>query len=213
MDAALANFFASGVLRLREKLGPFLWQLPPYLAFDERTLRQFFQLLPRTTVEAAALAKQHDQRLNGRSETEAAFQAPLRHALEVRHPSFATPELIQLLREYGIGACVADSAARYPWIEDLTADFVYVRLHGAEQLYTSGYGPRALEHWADRIRSWAQGKPAPSAALLTEAADARPGDVFVYFDNDAKVRAPFDAANLQRLLDGKCAKPTPRVLL
>src|SRR6478736_851934 len=109
----LANFFASGVLRLREKLGPILWQLPPQLVFDEPKLRAFFELLPRSTEQAAALARRHDQRLAGRSEIRALRPGSLRHALEVRHPSFVTPAFVELLREYGVAACVADTAGLF----------------------------------------------------------------------------------------------------
>ena len=95
----------------------------------------------------------------------------------------------------------------------MTADFVYVRLHGAKQIYSSGYGPRALETWADRVRAWVRGEDPPSSRLLAPAPMARkPRDVFVYFDNDAQVRAPFDAANLQRLLDGRRPQRPPRGL-
>jgi uncharacterized protein YecE (DUF72 family) len=213
VDVALANFFASGVLRLREKLGPFLWQLPPQLAFDERRLRDFFALLPRSTEQASLLARGHDARLAGRSETRALFDMPLRHALEVRHASFLDPAFIALLRKYNIAACVADTAKLYPCIEDVTADFVYVRLHGATELYTSGYGPRALERWAERIEHWLDGESALGSRLIAPGFATRaPRDVFVYFDNDVKVRAPFDAINLQRLLDGKRPQRAPRTL-
>ena len=202
VDVPLANFFGSGLLRLREKLGPILWQLPPQMSFDAERLARFFRLLPRTTAEAAALARQHDERLAGRNETRALCDIPVRHALEVRHPSFAVPELFELLREHRIALCVADSAGLYPCMREVTADFVYVRLHGAKELYTSGYGPSALAEWAAQVRTWRGGQPnacAPHGAR----------DVFVYFDNDLKVRAPFDALNLQRLLDGQRAKRLP----
>jgi uncharacterized protein YecE (DUF72 family) len=213
VETALANFFASGLLRLREKLGPILWQLPPQLAFDEARLRGFFELLPRTTGEAAALAARHDERLAGRSETQSERDIPIRHALEVRHRSFVQPAFIALLREYGIAACVADSAGLFPCIRDVTADFVYVRLHGATELYTSGYGPRALARWADAVRAWLEGDQLPHPELVSSASPTRiPRDVFVYFDNDVKVRAPFDALNLQRLLDGRSVKRPPAVL-
>jgi uncharacterized protein YecE (DUF72 family) len=213
VDSALANFFASGVLRLREKLGPFLWQLPPQLGFDEQRMRAFFALLPKSTKHAAALAQRHDQRLSGRSETRALVELPLRHALEVRHRSFLDPAFIALLREYDIAACVADSAKLYPCIRDVTADFVYVRLHGATELYTSGYGPNALSRWAKQIQSWLRGGSAPRSQLVSTALPPRTArDVFVYFDNDVKVRAPFDALNLQRLLNGERTKRPPRTL-
>ena len=213
VEGPLANFFASGVLRLREKLGPFLWQLPPQLAFDEARLRAFLALLPKSTAQAAELAQKHDQRLSNRAETRALVDLPLRHALEVRHPSFLTPTFIALLREYGAAACVADTAKLYPCVQDLTADFVYVRLHGASELYTSGYGPRALQLWADRTKRWLGGENSPIDQLVSAVAPAAtPRDVYLYFDNDVKVRAPFDAMNLRRLLDGERTKRPPRAI-
>ena len=213
VTAPLANFFASGLLRLREKLGPILWQLPPQQAFDEAKLRAFFELLPRSTKQAARLARRHDQRLAGRSETQASTDQPIRHALEVRHPSFMQPAFIELLRSYGIAACVADTAGIFPCIEDVTADFVYVRLHGSSELYTSGYAPRELNHWAARIQNWLEGRSGPRSALIADTSGSgSPRDVYVYFDNDVKVRAPFDAANLARLLSGKRPQRLPPVL-
>jgi uncharacterized protein YecE (DUF72 family) len=208
----LANFFASGLLRLREKLGPILWQLPPQQVFDEGKLRAFFELLPRSTKQAARLARQHDQRLAGRAETRALVDRPLRHALEIRHASFVQPAFIALLREYGIAACVADTAGLFPCIEDVTADFVYVRLHGSSELYTSGYAPRELSHWANRIEDWLAGGNVPRTALIASTPPSSPRDVYVYFDNDVKVRAPFDAANLERLLEGKPTQQLPAAL-
>jgi uncharacterized protein YecE (DUF72 family) len=213
VETPLANFFASGVLRLREKLGPILWQLPPQQVFDEPKLRAFFALLPRSMQEASLLAQRHDQRLSGRSETRALVDRPLRHTLEIRHPSFRQAAFVKLLREFGIAACVADTASLFPCIEDVTADFVYVRLHGATELYTSGYTPRELTHWATRVKAWLRGDAAPLSALVSaEPAPRLARDVYVYFDNDVKVRAPFDALNLQRVLDGQRTRRPPRVL-
>ncbi len=193
---ALANFFASGLLCLGPKLGPILWQLPPRSRFEPDALRRFFELLPRTTSEMERLARQHDSRLAGRSAVEATGpEAKVRHALEVRHESFADARYVELLREHGVASCVADSAGLYPLIDERTTDFSYARLHGAEQLYVSGYSIKELRSWAARARAWQQG-----------------GDVFVYFDNDVKVRAPFDAENLARLLEGKRPRPLPDAL-
>jgi uncharacterized protein YecE (DUF72 family) len=185
VEAPLANFFASGVLALREKLGPFLWQLPPTLPFDADLLRRFFALLPRDTQSAAELASHHDERLDGRALTETDLDRPLRHALEVRHASFTDPALLDVLRAHGIGLVVADAAAAWPYLEHVTADFAYVRLHGDTELYASGYTDEALDAWADRIRGWT------GAGL----------DVYAYFDNDMKVKAPSDAMALAARLD------------
>ena len=200
-ETPLANFFASGVLALREKLGPILWQLPPNLGFDADRLSRFFDLLPRTTRQAARLARNHDERLKGRAWTRTDQARPMRHALEVRHATFLTPEFFELLRAHRIAFVFADSAKKWPYAENLTADFVYIRLHGAEQLYVSGYDPAALEWWASRIKYWRDGKHPRDATLVgPETGDNLARDVFVYFDNDAKVHAPFDAIELTRRL-------------
>ncbi|MEA3212408.1 MAG: hypothetical protein QOE70_5465 [Chthoniobacter sp.] len=200
VETPLANFFASGVLRLAHKLGPFLWQLPPSFRFDPERLERFLSLLPRDTRAAAALARKHDERLDGRAWTRTDCVRPLRHALEVRHSSFETPEFIALLREHDIAMVVADTAGKWPLIEDVTSDFVYVRLHGDEELYVSGYTPEALSMWAQKVRAWAEGKSPAAARLLTRRQTTEGRDVFVYFDNDAKVHAPFDAMSLAHAL-------------
>lgn len=107
-----------------------------------------------------------------------------------------------LLRKHKIAFVFADAAAKWPYAEDLTANFVYCRLHGAEELYASGYSDSAIEKWADRIRKWRIGRQPRDACLITPRTEARPGrrDVFVYFDNDAKVHAPFDAKKLEKRL-------------
>jgi uncharacterized protein YecE (DUF72 family) len=198
VDVPLANFFASGVLALNAKLGPILWQLPPNFHFHPDKLAQFFDLLPRTTREAVRLARRHDARLTGRSWLKIDSNRPLRHALEIRHDSFRDPAFIALLRRHQIALVVADTA-EWPLLMDATTDFVYVRLHGSEQLYTSGYGPKALAGWAKRIRAWQSGGEA-DGIHVGPPARKRKRDVYVYFDNDAKVRAPVDARSLITLL-------------
>jgi uncharacterized protein YecE (DUF72 family) len=209
VETPLANFFASGILLLREKLGPVLWQLPPHFRYDRDRLESFFRLLPRDTRAAATLARQHDHRLKGRAFRQTDRRRPVRYALEVRHPSFENPEFIELLRAYGIALVVADTAGKWPFLEDVTSDLVYVRLHGDEELYVSGYTPSALRKWADKITAWAHGDNAKGARLAgpEHAPKREPRDVFVYFDNDVKVRAPFDAMNLAHRL-GLGPKPT-----
>jgi uncharacterized protein YecE (DUF72 family) len=183
VESALANFFASGVLALGDKLGPVLWQLPERLAFDEGRLEGFFSLLPRTTVEAGRLAARHDDKLaEVRVLTTPLSHRPIRHALEPRHSSFESPEAREVLRRNDICMVVADSAGRWPQMPDATGDFRYVRLHGETELYASGYTDDSLDRWADQCRIW-----------LDEG-----HDVHVYFDNDARGHAPHDAV---RLLD------------
>ena len=193
----VANFFASGVLALGPKLGPVLWQLPPNLGFHPDRLAAFFDLLPRTTTAAAQLATEHDERLDDRAWTTTDADRPLRHVLEVRHASFEDPAFVELLRAHGIGLVVADAAGRWPVIEDVTADLVYVRLHGETELYASGYDDDALDRWAAKVRAWAAGRDAEGARRLAGPAEPLPErDVFVYFDNDIKVRAPYDSMAL-----------------
>ncbi|MEZ0581353.1 DUF72 domain-containing protein [Nocardioides sp. MH1] len=176
----LANFFASGVLALGPKLGPVLWQLPERLEYDGALVRDFYALLPRTTGAAAALAQEHDEKLAGdRVLIEADDDRPLRHVLEFRHRSFCSDESFALMREHGIGAVVADSPGRWPEADVVTSDVVHVRLHGHTELYASGYSAASLDEWARRCREW-----------------SREADVFVYFDNDARGRAPHDAISL-----------------
>lgn len=204
----LSNFFASGVLGLREKLGPFLWQLPPSLPFQRERLEAFFDLLPRDTRAAAKLARQHDARISGKASMKVDAVRPLRHALEVRHPSFQCAEFVDLLRAHDIALVVADTAGKWPFMEDVTSDFMYVRLHGDEQLYVSGYTKPALTEWGRKIRAWAGGRT-PTGTKLTgpRAKPAAQGrDVFVYFDNDVKVHSPYDAQCLAHRL-GLCKKP------
>jgi uncharacterized protein YecE (DUF72 family) len=181
----LANFFASGPLLLGPKLGPFLWQLPPTMAYHEERIAGFLAQLPRTTTAAAGVAARHDHRVADDSAAwTTSTDRPLRHAMEVRHQSFATASAVACARHEGVALVVADSAGRFPLIDDVTGDHMYVRLHGAEELYVSGYDDRALDHWAARVAGWAD------SGL----------DVFVYFDNDAKGYAPFDAMRLRERL-------------
>ena len=221
VEQALANFFASGVLCLGEKLGPILWQLPPQTAFDRERLSEFFELLPRTLGEAARLARHHDERVAGRSAlrvSRALAGRALRYVCEVRHDSFLDREYVRLLRRYDIANCIADSAGLYPCLGDVTSEFVYVRLHGSTELYASGYSADELATWAARVRAWMSGtapsQPRRVGGGASQTLRPRPQQVFVYFDNDAKVHAPFDAKNLERLLEGGrvAARPSAQAL-
>jgi uncharacterized protein YecE (DUF72 family) len=182
IETPLANFFASGVLALDQKLGPILWQLPPSLGFNTDRMEAFFAQLPRTAGSAAKIASDHDQRV---SDDHALTKARhprhrLRHAIEVRHESFRTREFYKLLSRHKIALVVADNPGKWPIITEITTDLMYVRLHGHDQLYTSGYSDRELDEWATKIISWVE----------------QGCDVYAYFDNDAKVHAPFDAMSL-----------------
>ena len=164
-------------------------------------MEDFLALLPADTVAASELARRHDSRMEGRALVDTDARRPLRHAVEIRHPSFACGEFIQLLRRHSVALVCADSVA-WPRLMDLTADFVYCRLHGSEELYSSGYDPPALDEWASRVAAWANGREPDDAERVLPPSEKRlPRDVFVYFDNDAKVRAPFDALGLRERID------------
>ncbi|MDB6167420.1 MAG: hypothetical protein JWM88_284 [Verrucomicrobia bacterium] len=214
-DAAvpLANFFASGVLRLGSKLGPILWQLPPSFRYDAAKLDAFFALLPRDTQAAEKLAAQHNEKVK-QTWFEPGPKRPLRHAIEIRHDSFKVPAFVAQLRRHRVALVVADTVGKWPFMEDVTADFIYVRLHGDAELYVSGYTEAALKEWARKVAGWSKGKNPPRTKLTAPAAKprARGRDVYVYFDNDVKTRAPYDAINLAHFLKlGPKAPPAPAI--
>ncbi len=202
IEAPLANYFASGVLALREKLGPVLWQFPPQFRFNPPVFEHFLQLLPRHTGEALSLARRRDSRMKGRAALSIDKERELRHAVEIRNETFLVKSFIDLLRRYHVALVVADTAGEWPYREDVTADFMYLRLHGDTELYSSSYSDSALARWAQRIEAWSNGTQPDDAQLIS---DKRPRkrksrDVYCYFDNDAKVHAPFDAQRLIRQL-------------
>jgi uncharacterized protein YecE (DUF72 family) len=202
VEVPLANFLAQGLFNLGAKLGPLLWQFAPAFRFDAERLEEFFALLPRNTDDAARLARRHDERVSGRAVVTPKVETALRHAIEIRHPSFVDPAFVKLLRRHDIALVCADTVA-WPRLMDLTSDFVYCRLHGSEVLYASGYEERALESWAERVVAWAQGgEPKDAERVIDRAAPKRARrDVYVFFDNDAKVRAPFDARGLRERVE------------
>jgi uncharacterized protein YecE (DUF72 family) len=201
VEAPLANFMASGVLRLGRKLGPLLWQLPPNFRFDPERLETFFKLLPRDTAQAARLGRRHDHRLKARAWLQIEGTRPIRHAIEIRHESFRDPAFVELLRRHRIALVCADTV-EWPLLMDLTADFVYCRLHGSRELYRSAYSKPEIRRWASRIEAWRDGKP------MTDGMFAGPlplrhrkRDVYVYFDNTDKLHAPSDAQALVERLE------------
>ncbi|MFP3914338.1 MAG: DUF72 domain-containing protein, partial [Actinomycetota bacterium] len=195
----LANFLAAGVLELADKLGPVLWQLPENLHFDPDRLRGFLELLPSSLGEAAELARDHDDRVKdpGLGPDD---DTPLRHALEVRHDSFLTEESVELLRHHGVALAFSHSSV-FPYVEELTADFVYLRLHGPGQIYESAYGKDALEGWAERIEAWHEGgEPDEPVRISEREPPSTTGrDVYVYFDNDVHAHAPREARALREM--------------
>ncbi len=200
VEAPLANFLASGPLALGPKLGPLLWQFPPNFQFDPERLEPFLAMLPRDTEQAAALAARHDARMKGRAWVETDARRPLRHAVEIRHESFRNPAFIALLRRYGAALVCADTVD-WPRLMDLTADFVYCRLHGSTELYRSRYSDEDLERWAGRIAAWRDGRPMTDGDFAGRGhGSRRRRDVYCYFDNTDKLHAPQDAQTLIRLL-------------
>jgi uncharacterized protein YecE (DUF72 family) len=202
IDAPLANVLASGVFELREKLGPFLWQFPPNFRFDPERMEHFLRLLPHDTHAALELARHYEPRMEGRVSLAVDQQRKLRHAVEIRHESFADERFIALLRKYKVALVVADTAGKWPDYEDVSADFMYLRLHGDKELYASGYSDAALERWAERIRAWTEGGQPLDAKLISSKAPPKRAsrDLYCYFDNDIKVHAPFDARRLMAKL-------------
>lgn len=189
--AGLANFFGQGLLVLGDALGPVLWQLRDDFTFDRDRLESFLAALPGTHDGAARLARRHDHRVP-EAATEPRTSGPIRHAVEARHESFAAPGALELLREHGVALVVSHNPGEFPVLEEATADFMYLRLHGPETMYHGSYSDAALDRWAERIGAWARGPAAGSCA---------PRDVYVYFDNDADGAAPFDARRLMERLD------------
>jgi uncharacterized protein YecE (DUF72 family) len=198
-ETPLANFIASGLLRLGGKLGPILWQFPPNFRFDAERIEAFLKLLPHDTKAAARFGRKHDDRLKAPAWLRA-DDRPMRHAFEIRNETFRTRAFIDLLRKYDVALVCADTV-EWPRLMDLTSDFVYCRLHGSEELYASGYDDKSLDQWAARVVTWANGGEPADAERIGGKCRKRRRDVFVYFDNDAKVRAPFDAKALTERVD------------
>jgi uncharacterized protein YecE (DUF72 family) len=207
VEKPLANFFASGVLNLKEKLGPILWQFAPNFPFEpeEETdrMQRFLELLPHDFSAAAKLARKRDAFMKGRVSLRVDENRPLRHAIEIRNDSFDNPAFIALLRKHGVALVIAETARRWPMLNDVTADFMYLRLHGDKELYKSGYSDKSLDRWAKRIAAWHRGSEPTGVKKVTpkKIKSTRARDIFCFFDNtDVKLRAPFDAQTLAKKL-------------
>jgi uncharacterized protein YecE (DUF72 family) len=176
--AFISRFFESGLLELGDKLGPVLWQFPPFKRFDQADFGKFLEHLPRE--------------LDGRK---------LNHVVEARHDSFRDAAFIKLLRSFDVTAAFAESED-YPAIADLTGDVVYARLQKGNDALPAAYPPAQLDKWADRVRVWAEGgAPSDLPVVDTEhQLEARPRDVFVYFIHEGKLRAPAGAMALIKRL-------------
>jgi uncharacterized protein YecE (DUF72 family) len=169
----IERFLTGGLLELKEKLGAINWQLLPETPFVAADFAAFLKLLPKT---------------HGGHK--------LRHAVEVRHPSFRVPEFVALAREHGVAIVIAGDS-EYPQIADVTAPFVYARIMGTQEKESLGYSPAALDAWAERARSWSRGEAAAGLETVTPHVDARDGrDVFFYFISGHKVLNPAAAQAL-----------------
>lgn len=184
----LANFFGSGLLALGRKLGPILWQFAPWFRYDAEVIEEFLQLLPKTAAEAAKLAEKNTIKDPKKASSELIANVNLKYAFEPRHESFFTSEFGDLLHKYNAAFAVADTAGKYDSGDEPTADHVYIRLHGGEQLYVSDYRDNELDKWAKRIRK------------LQKRPDGLKRDVYVYFDNTIAGHAYFDAIYLAEKL-------------
>lgn len=177
---SIERFVQSGVTELREKLGPVNWQFLSTKRFEPADFDAFLALLPR---QADGLV--------------------LRHAVEVRHESFRSPDCVAIARRHGV-AIVCAGDGEFPQIADVTAPFVYARIMGTTEDQPAGYPPAALDRWAKRARAWASGKvPTGLAPALAEPAEAVPRDVFLFVISGAKVRNPAAAQALVERLSPK----------
>ncbi len=180
---SIKRFLESGITELGSHLGPLLWQFAPTKKFDEADFGAFLELLPKT--------------FDGHA---------LRHVIEVRHDSFKTPDFIALLRKFGHPVVFAEHAT-YPAIADITGDFVYARLQKGEEKLKTGYPPKALDQWAARAKTWAQGgEPADLPRVDKKKPEKAPRDVFIYFIHEAKVRAPAAAMALIERVSAKSGR-------
>ena len=199
IEVPLANFLASGILRLGIHLGPILWQLPTNFRFDPARLQPFLRLLPHDTRSATKLANKYESTHRAPAWLSEDVNRPLRHALEVRHESFRDRAFLDLLRQHNV-ALVCSNATTWPCFKDLTSDFVYCRLHRSNEFCASGYNPSALDAWAARIKAWAAGEDTPEEDRIGARSRRRKRDVFVFFDNDLNIAAPANAMELIRRL-------------
>jgi uncharacterized protein YecE (DUF72 family) len=208
VEEPIANFFASGPLELKEKLGAMLWQFPPSFKFNEQQFHQFLKMLPKTAGEALSITRKYHPDFDLPEQVQK--KRVLRHAVEIRNQTFVDETFIALLRRYNVAFVIADTARRWPYAEDITGDFVYMRLHGDTELYRSGYSEEAIDHWYRRIKFWSQGIQPRDAKLIAKRTKLHGSlDVYCYFDNTDKLWAPQDARQLSHLLgvDKEFEKP------
>lgn len=182
VEESLCNFFASGLLCLKDKMGPILWQLPPYLPFKDDRFEKFFESLPHDSRALEKMAARHTSKMNGRAFTEAHRKFAVRHAIEVRHPSFICPEFFDLLKKYNVAHVFTHSGTLVPYEEEITSDFIYARMYGEGKDYKKGYPVKVIEEWGQKVKKWSSGKAGK--------------DCFILFGTEVKERSPFDAIHL-----------------
>ena len=178
-EESLSRFLKSGIAELGSHLGPLVWQFANTKKFEHADFASFLELLPASHEGVA-----------------------LRHAVEVRHPSFETPEFVVLCRKHKVAICHADHAA-YPEIADITADFVYSRLQKGSDTISTAYNPADLNRWADIAKTWASGNQPQGLTYGDPATITKttPRDVFLYIIHEGKVNAPQGAMALQKIVD------------
>jgi uncharacterized protein YecE (DUF72 family) len=176
-EDALAGFFASGPLALGDRLGPFIWQLPPNLSFDPSSFSAFLKLLPRDIDAYLALAGKAEGAKNP-PYLDANGNKTFRHAIEMRHESFDRPEVDALLREHNVARVIADTADNPR--RDLTADFAYCRFQGPARPSAAGYGEADIADLAQTLATWQQSGV----------------DTYAYFVHEDKLHAPANAMAL-----------------
>lgn len=197
-EQRLADFFASGVMHLRGKLAAIMWQFDETHEFDPAFIEGFLAALPRTAADIRSLLSRrsasasHDAAPKDAVPDVVPDEAPIRYAVEARHPSFGSSAFRELLTRYEVAA-VLNTAPGRPDIDPCTSDFVYLRLHGSAEHFPDGYDDDALDAWAQRIAGWTDGSGCP---------DGSPRDVFAYFTNRDGWHPPLDAVRLQARLNG-----------
>lgn len=185
IEEPLANFLASGLLCLKEKLGPILWQFPPFVTLKDDRFEKFIKMLPRDTKAFSKMAKQHGEKVEGRAYTKTTGSWPIRYAFEFRHKSFLNKDFTDFLKAHNVAFVCAHAGGKdIPYLEEPTADFVYIRLHGEGKEYKKGYPLPELKKWERKLTQWNQ----------------KGLDTYIYFNNDAKAFAPAGAMKLIQLL-------------
>ncbi len=208
-EEPLSTFLASGPLCLNEKLGPILWQFPPYMTLKDNRFEEFAKILPHDTQTAAELSKGHSVRIKDHAWTQSNGNHRMRHAFEFRHPSFMNPTFIEMLKAYGIAVVFADSGKTSPYCEDLTSDFVYLRMHCATPAHKKGYPLAFLKNLVKKIETWNSGQQVEKAQTVSEGAPkSGEKEIFVYFDNDVTETAPLDALRLIKLMNKALGQKT-----